>query len=246
MYKQLLLCTSLALAGCNSTPSNGDIEDFLSTKFSSCKNIKVVDVKKTNGYEKDGYYQVEFSYVIKYDAAKDLHRAYLEDKESNDQGVAYSKIYHQKKAELEDEILKLELEFSKSTPSPNWNPGVIVGSTADKEQTAASEEWQRKRAEFTKQKRDELKALEDAASERNRNNRSNGVLTNEGNRIYAFNLAGCAQDAYRFAPVSFPEKDEDAERTGDKSYMFKAHESPMKGTLAMRKTENGWRALSQN
>jgi hypothetical protein len=247
MYKRLLLCTSVALAGCNSTPSSGDVEDFLETKFSSCKNIKIVDVKKTNGYEKDGYYQVEFSYRIKYDEAKDLLRAYLEAKENSAQFVKDEKIFDQQKAELLKEIDRLEAEFKKSTPSPYGEMrSIIAGSAEDKALTAASDEWQRKRSEYTQQKTNELKELEEARQQKRNQSRSNGVLGNEGNKIYDFNLLGCARDAYKFAPVDFPEKDEEAERTGYKSYMFKAHESKMRGTLAMRKTENGWQSLSQN
>jgi hypothetical protein len=51
MKQLLLLGAALALVGCSSAPSEGDIEDFLESRFAPCKNIKVVDITKTNGYE---------------------------------------------------------------------------------------------------------------------------------------------------------------------------------------------------
>lgn len=71
MHKRLLLCSALALAGCNSSPSNGDLENFLEPKFAACQNIKVIDIAKTNGYEEDGYYRVDFTYGI---ALKDVRQ----------------------------------------------------------------------------------------------------------------------------------------------------------------------------
>ncbi|MPT12901.1 hypothetical protein [Comamonas sp.] len=65
MKKQLILSSLLVLAGCNSAPGNNDIENSLNQKFSSCQNIQVVDIHKTNGYEEDGLYKVEFTYGIK-------------------------------------------------------------------------------------------------------------------------------------------------------------------------------------
>lgn len=244
MHKRLLLCASLALAGCSSAPSDGDIENFLLLELSSCKNIKLVDVTKTNGYEKDGDYHVEFSYGIKYDAASELHRAYLEDKERDAQSSKESEIYYPKKKQLEVEIFKLDSEFSKSTPSPYSQTSNQSSAEREAEKTAM-EEWYKRRAENSKQQRTELEGLEKAWEQRLSESKSNGVLGREGNFIYTFNLAGCGRGAYRYVPVSFPEKDE-AALTGDMSYMFMAHETQMKGSLAMRKTENGWRAISQN
>jgi len=47
MKQLLLLGAALALVGCNSTPSEGDIEDFLESRFAPCQNIKVVDITKS-------------------------------------------------------------------------------------------------------------------------------------------------------------------------------------------------------
>lgn len=64
MTKRLLLYSPLALTGCNSVPGNSDLENSLEPKFASCQNIKLVDIQKTNGYEEDGYYRVEFTYGV--------------------------------------------------------------------------------------------------------------------------------------------------------------------------------------
>ncbi len=49
MKKQLLLCSTLALAGCSSAPSDSDLEKFLKPQFAACDNVKVTHIKKTNG-----------------------------------------------------------------------------------------------------------------------------------------------------------------------------------------------------
>ena len=84
MKKRLLICSALALAGCSSSPGTSDVKKFLEPKFASCENIEIVDIKKTNGYEDDGYYRVEFAYAIKQknpDALKDLVRTYEQEKQ---------------------------------------------------------------------------------------------------------------------------------------------------------------------
>lgn len=84
MKQLLLLGAALALVGCNSAPSEGDIEDFLESRFAPCKNIKVVDITKTNGYEQDGYYRVEFAYSLELKDAKALRAAKARWQEEND------------------------------------------------------------------------------------------------------------------------------------------------------------------
>lgn len=65
MKNQLILSSLLVLAGCNSAPGNSDIENSLNKKFASCQNIQIAGINKTNGYEEDGLYKVEFTYEIK-------------------------------------------------------------------------------------------------------------------------------------------------------------------------------------
>ena len=85
MKKRLLICSALALAGCSSSPGTGDVEKFLEPKFASCENIEIVDIKKTNGYEEDGYYRVEFTYGIELkdpSKLKQLLHTHEQEKES--------------------------------------------------------------------------------------------------------------------------------------------------------------------
>ena len=55
----------IALVGCDSRPTDLDIEKGLK-KMYECNLVSVADVKKTNGKEKDkNNYYVEFTYNIK-------------------------------------------------------------------------------------------------------------------------------------------------------------------------------------
>ena len=85
MKKRLLICSALALAGCSSSPGTSDVKKFLEPKFASCENIEIVDIKKTNGYEEDGYYRVEFTYGIELkdpSMLKQLLHTHEQEKES--------------------------------------------------------------------------------------------------------------------------------------------------------------------
>lgn len=69
MKKLIALSLSVfSLAACgSSTPQTSDVKTFLQTRFQSCKNIKVVDIKKTNGYQHPSMtnaYVVEYAYTI--------------------------------------------------------------------------------------------------------------------------------------------------------------------------------------
>ena len=84
MKKLLLLCSALALAGCNSAPGNSDVENFLEPQFASCENVKVTNIKKTNGYEEDGHYRVEFTYDIELkdpDTLTRMRQTYQEERD---------------------------------------------------------------------------------------------------------------------------------------------------------------------
>lgn len=62
-----LSAISLAACGDSNKPETSDVKAFLEPKFQSCKNIKVTNVKKTNGYlhpSDPNVYVVQHSYTI--------------------------------------------------------------------------------------------------------------------------------------------------------------------------------------
>lgn len=54
-----------ALAGCSSAPDADDIRSELEQGWAGCQGIKVIDLKKTNGIDNGGTYQMSVSWKFK-------------------------------------------------------------------------------------------------------------------------------------------------------------------------------------
>jgi hypothetical protein len=59
----LYLCC-IALAGCSSKPDVSDIADGLKEGWGLCKGVKLTDLKKTNGVDRGGNYEMAISYKL--------------------------------------------------------------------------------------------------------------------------------------------------------------------------------------
>ncbi len=168
MKKLLLLCSALALAGCNSSPSTSDVEKFLEPKFASCQNIEVVDIKKTNGYEEDGYYRVKYTYGIALKDVRQLNamkQTWETEKAASELHKEKSKQHYNEVEALKEEILALEREFDRNVPSPRQNAFSTTGHsfylTPDQQAAyeAAIESRNQQRPAIIFQKQEQLEAL---------------------------------------------------------------------------------------
>ena len=214
MKKLLLLCSALALAGCNSSPSTGDLENFLEPKFASCQNIKVVDIKKTNGYEDDGYYRVEYTFGVELKQPSQL-TAMLEQWEqekaldlqiTQEQGQFYDA-----EEALKQEIWALKREFATQYPpirsqdySSSSRP--YTNDMTDEEQDAYTKALNARELQeeaFTEPKRDELEALQKAWSARAAVTRDFKLLRNERDAALSFYYKGCPRDASKMSMPMF-------------------------------------------
>lgn len=254
MKKLLLLCSALALAGCKSSPSTGDVEKFLEPKFASCENIKVIDIKKTNGYEEDGYYRVEFSYGIALKDAgqlKEMKAIWQQEQERSSQAkVAYAE-RDQKVAALRKQIDALEEE---SAPRyEQFDDGQLHHSqgisatrvlTPQEQHSAALDAWRRNPPEPLRQKQEELKAYEQAFREQWGNN-SYQFVGQVGSTVSKFYRQGCPGTSYKFTEGMLQGQARAADQNNDHTHWFEKREIQMRGTVTMRKTENGWRPLSE-
>lgn len=250
MKKLFLLCASIALTGCgNSTPGDGDIEKVLEPLFASCKNVRITNVDKTDGYGEKDNYLVEFKYDIDIDAGNldKLHKAYLADKASRAEEDAESKEYSNRRHALEEERVQLLKDFYANTPRPAREDFAQGGDPAylNSEQAAAYQaadaEFEAKRTQFIQQKVDEAAALDTAweAKVSGRPEKTFKRNVHFEDTMGTFYYQGCSHEVGTFmrgmlAPVNDPEE------------RFEQHVMNMQGKLRMRKTESGWRAIGGN
>lgn len=60
----ITLCLGGILVGCSSKPDVGDIEPQLKEGWGMCQGLKMVDLKKTNGVDHGGTYEMAVSYKL--------------------------------------------------------------------------------------------------------------------------------------------------------------------------------------
>ncbi len=60
----LILCLGGSLLGCSSKPDVGDIEAQLKEVWGNCKGLKMTDLKKTNGVDHGGTYEMAAAYKL--------------------------------------------------------------------------------------------------------------------------------------------------------------------------------------
>lgn len=250
MKKLLLLSAAMMLAGCNSSPSEGDVEDFLQPKFAPCLNIKVTDIDKTNGYEEDGHYRVEYTYVIKLkdpSKLKDFLTAYEEEKQSIDAFQQAVRDKEQYVKNLRKEIERLHQEHYNRMPPQlaNYFAGRLprLPWPEERQYAAAVDEWkaQNPLPSQIQELQDEIKQIDEEFAKRPVPKVK--FYRNSDSFMLGHYLKGCPLDTRaNFVPTIFPQAIE-ARNTQDERAWFKAHDFQMKGAVTMRKTEKGWRAL---
>ncbi len=257
MKKRLLICSALALAGCSSSPGTGDVEKFLEPKFASCQNIEVVDIKKTNGYEEDGYYRVEYTFRVKLKKPSQL-KALLEQWQQEKAEAVQIKEeqaqFYDAEEALNQEIWALKREFATQYPpiriqdfSPSTRPfHNDMSKEAREAYTKAQHARDAQEDAFTKPKRDELDALKKAWTARlSTKTFDSPLLGNERDASLIFYYKGCPRDAVRMSEVMFTSAARASNQTNDPSHWFQEINGSLEGTVTMRKTDKGWRALSE-
>ncbi|MDN2675906.1 hypothetical protein [Janthinobacterium sp. SUN033] len=250
-----LIIAPLILSGCSNTPSTSDVEQVLESAVASCQNIEVAKINKTNGYEKDGYYRVEYEYVLhlknKEGLAK-LKNAWLEDKAREAEFGPARAEYERQVREVESEIAKIEATFQETSPYREIPRG--LSPSAQREYDAAQSQWQDERAAATKGSRDKLDELARVWKEDRAKVPRSQVLRNEGEVMQAFFSRGCTQAGWKYASGLFNAHasavGQEVAKTPaglpvDRSSWFEEKTAEMTGVMTMHKTEKGWQPVSQ-
>lgn len=252
MKKLLLLCSALALAGCNSAPGTGDVEKFLEPKFASCQNIEITDIKKTNGYEDEGNYRVEFTYDIKLkdpSVLKDFLETYEHEKASMLAWQAATEARKKQLNSLENEIRKIYQDYEAQGPqrhqfssdgSPYPSPEGL------KAYFAAAEQWKRQNPPPSawQEKQDELAQLYADGPQVQKPELQ--YFMKADTAVQNHYLKGCPSGTYmKFMRGIFDAPRLAVQNNQDPRYWFQEYETNMQGSVTMRKTEKGWRALSE-
>lgn len=257
MKAKLLILASAILAGCSDTPSSGAIEKALESAVASCKNVEVFDVKKTNGFQDDGFYRVEYSYGVRLKDAgqlKKMKELWNEEKRRDaEYGPAYAE-YQQKVGQVQAEIDAIEKTFWEQRPlekdfPPSYSSNFNIRHPAYE---AALEEHRQKKYAAKQPKEKELEALEAAWTQSRAEVPSPRIFGKLSNAIGSLYREGCSSEAWKYVgdamvahgnlvrranPPDVKEKEMDA------SLYFEVQEIGMNGVMPMRKTENGWRKI---
>lgn len=241
--------------GCNSSPSTGDVEKFLEPKFASCENVKVTNIKKTNGYEEDGYYRVEYTYGIELkdpSALKDFLQTYEQEKENMLAWQTAMDNYDQREHSLVDEIDRMKREHLGQGPkreqfSTNGD-SLYLSRDQEQEYFAALDQWkaQNPPPNLIKEKTAELSQIYEERPKKREMKPHLKFFRNADTAMESHYLKGCPGGTYmKFMRGIFDGPRQAAQSNQDARYWFKEYEIKMQGSATMRKTENGWRALSE-
>lgn len=226
MKKIIALCLSVvSMAACSgSKPETSDVKAFLNSEFQSCKNIKIVNVKKTNGYQhpKDAnVHVVEYGYTI---ALK-----------NPSEYKALAAIYKQEKEQVDAYALDIKQALNNR-------------SRASDEQTKARDEGD---AEREAQASRDFIAANNQGYELEKRSRAftakTKVYQNVPFKVSSFYFDGCADETIKELTPSTHGYGGRILNLGikndDSPGWFTIQDIDMTGKAMLRKTDNGWRGL---
>lgn len=245
MKERILICSALifALTGCNSSPSNSDLEDYLNPIFVSCKNLKIVDIKKTNGYQEDGYYRVEFSYGLE---LKDpslldtMRNRWNEEKEEEQRRKEATKNFHETRDALEKDIEESAQDIGMNVRFTSLSNEIIVRNQG------FSAEVTNVTPEFLQEKINKWKNLVKNREYEIESQKPFKIFGYEETVVYKNYYNGCNPSVKQFTKSLFEGQQFALLQSDDKTPLFNEYKVNVNFILPMRKTENGWRVISKN
>lgn len=248
MKKQLILSSLVVLAGCNSSPGNNDIENSLNQKFSSCQNIQVIDINKTNGHEEDGFYKVELTYGIKLKdptALKSMKEEY--------QRIAHNmETWKKEKSDLvlrmnENDAVKetlsdiVEGSMPKTANFSAFGKSYQLTAEEENQYKLAKEKW-RQSPEYLKH--EEIKAedtkLFNQLRELENNMPKAQIYGATKDYVISHYAKGCPHEITLGILRGVNSKRNDAGTKEDPEQWFQEYILKNQTTITMRKTEKGW------
>lgn len=242
MKAHLVLIASTLLAGCSNSPSSGDIEKALEAAVGPCQNVEVVDVKKTNGYEEDGYYRVEYKFGLEVKEKAKLRKLYEEWRSDNERFEAKQKVNN----ELSDRINQLHKEAEALSaavgPEPQESDFDHLNNSSQKFDAyhAARIAWRDRANAAARPKEVEISKLQDERSQLPP--LKFVVIGKESEVTMNFFYAGCSSDALHYFSAAIPEMPRSNGMVNPEARLSFTR-ADLTGKMSMRKTENGWRKI---
>lgn len=239
MKAHLLLVASALIAGCSDTPSSGDIEKVLEAAVGPCQNVEVVDVKKTNGYQEDGFYRVEYKFGLVVKETAKLKNLYEEWRAEYEQFEARKKIFDEYTDRINQLIKEAEaLSAAAAGPEPRESDFNHLANSFNA-YSAAKLAWLERANEAAKPKNEEITKL--------RNERLQlpqlkfNIIGKEFEAFSQFFYAGCPQSASQFIDAATPRIPDSHNGIRNLESILTFTRADLTGKMSMRKTENGWR-----
>lgn len=250
----------------SSTPSTGDIENYIEPKFSSCENIHITNIKKTNGHQEEKYYKVDYEYTVKLKNSSHLEKLKnLYNEESADiiksEQRTNSSMELVKQTEKEHHQYTAAVANSKTKPrSPGWG----ANSEQENQYRIDLEQWRATAPEYKAMKgheefltdaKAEFKILYGNYEDDIRNAKVYGKINAVVSDHYTKGC-GSAVEMKKYIPITTNSLISggigrqvvvmDFGFANDDIRWFEPQEINMSGSMYMRKTENGWQSLSSS
>jgi hypothetical protein len=247
----------------SSTPSTGDIEDYIEYKFSSCENMLIKNIKKTNGYQDEKYYKVDFEYTVKLKNSSHLEKLKnIYDEESAAIGESKRRMNSSKElvkqTENEHHQYTAAVTNSKTKPrSPEWG----VNAEQENNYRIELEQWRatapeyramKEHEEFLNDAKAELKILYANYDDDMRNAKVYGKIDAVISDYYTKGC-GSATEMKKYIPIKTNSLMYgglgrmivvmDFGFAKDDVRWFEPQEMNMAGSVYMRKTDNGWQSI---
>jgi len=239
----LILATSVLLVGCSNAPSSSDIEKALEASVGSCKNIEIVDVKKTNGYQEEGLYRVEYKAALEVKDKSELKKLYDTWRDEYERNKAQQQAYK----EFETRVGQLQKEAKELRAAVGREPESSDFNNLEKDYqrfdayNAAKMAWRERGDEAVKPKLQEIEQLRQQWLQRTKSNFV--VVGNESEVTTNFFYKGCPHQAMQYVSAAIPEMPHDSYGMLNPEIRLSFTRADLKGEMKMRKTENGWQEM---
>lgn len=243
MKSYLILVTSVLLSGCSNAPSSSDIEKALEASVGSCKNVKIVDVSKTNGYQEEGLYRVEYKAALEVKDKSELKKLHDTWRDEYEQLKAQQQAYKEFEARVGQ--LKKESEALRAVAGPEPDRSDFNNLERDYQRfdayNAAKMAWRERGDEAEKPKLQEIEQLRQQWLQQPKSNFV--VVSNESKVTADFFYKGCPQQALEYLIAAIPEMPHDSYGVLYPEIRLSFTRADLKGEMKMRKTENGWQKI---
>ena len=251
----------------SSTPSTSDIKDYIKAKFSSCENINITNIKKTNGYQDGNYYKIDFEYAIKLKDASHLKKLKNIYNEENS-AIGYSERRMKSSMDFVAQTEKGHRQYTTAITNSKTRPRSTtwMGGTPEQEEQYNSdiEKWRatdpeyksmKEHEEFLAEAKAELKMFRGNYDDDMQNAKVYGKIDAVVSDYYIKDC-GRAEEMKKYIPITTSSLIYgglgrliivmDFGFAKDDTRWFEPQKMNMAGHVYMRKTENGWQPLSKN